>query len=244
MNTTIRLALLAILIALGAAASRSASPALATATFHVNTTGDFPDAVPGNGLCATGSGLCSLRAAIQESNALAGPDTILFSLSGTFPKLLPTSELTPITSVVTIDGNSGGATKVELDGSLAPATSNGLITGSGGSMTVRNMVINRFTDAGINTFFSATSTSVQGSFLGTDTSGTIDLGTASMESVFRVERRPLEETRLGSAMSLPATTSRASGWARARTARGPGQFHWHEWRRNGCARKFRSGNFV
>jgi len=47
-------------------------------SFAVNTTVDAPDAVPGNGVCETASGnaVCTLRAAIQEANALAGADTI------------------------------------------------------------------------------------------------------------------------------------------------------------------------
>lgn len=40
--------------------------------FRVDTTNDGVDAIPGNGVCATASGACSLRAAIQEANALGG----------------------------------------------------------------------------------------------------------------------------------------------------------------------------
>lgn len=39
-------------------------------TFVVDTTDDAVDALPGNGKCATAAGACSLRAAVQESNAL------------------------------------------------------------------------------------------------------------------------------------------------------------------------------
>src|SRR6266849_4086309 len=49
------------------------------ATFVVNTTADTADAVPGDGICADSGGACSLRAAVQEANALAGPDTIQLS---------------------------------------------------------------------------------------------------------------------------------------------------------------------
>lgn len=38
--------------------------------FNVNTIEDTPDAIPGDRICATASGLCSLRAAITESNLL------------------------------------------------------------------------------------------------------------------------------------------------------------------------------
>ena len=46
------------------------------ATFTIDSTADAVDANPGDGVCATGAGLCTLRAAIQEGNALLGADTI------------------------------------------------------------------------------------------------------------------------------------------------------------------------
>ncbi|WP_119071209.1 calcium-binding protein [Rubrobacter indicoceani] len=46
------------------------------ATFTVNSSADAADASPGDGRCATGGNECTLRAAIQEANALAGADTI------------------------------------------------------------------------------------------------------------------------------------------------------------------------
>src|SRR4030095_12661084 len=49
------------------------------AVFTVNSPSDGWDANPGNGVCETmlGNGICTLRAAIQETNALAGDDTII-----------------------------------------------------------------------------------------------------------------------------------------------------------------------
>ena len=41
-------------------------------TLTVNSTADGVDASPGNGVCATAGGQCTLRAAIQEANSLAG----------------------------------------------------------------------------------------------------------------------------------------------------------------------------
>jgi CSLREA domain-containing protein len=52
-----------------------AAPALA-APFAVTSTADAVDAAPGDGLCASASDACTLRAAIQEANALAGADQI------------------------------------------------------------------------------------------------------------------------------------------------------------------------
>ena len=48
----------------------------AVTTFVVNDAGEAPDATPGDGSCATSGGKCTLVAAIQEANALAGADTI------------------------------------------------------------------------------------------------------------------------------------------------------------------------
>src|SRR5437867_1150288 len=58
------------------AAPRLASPGRA-ATFTVDTTADVVDALAGDGICATATGACSLRAAVQESRALPGGDTII-----------------------------------------------------------------------------------------------------------------------------------------------------------------------
>lgn len=46
------------------------------ASFTVNNAGDAVDANPGNGVCATSGGVCTLRAAIMEANRLTGNDSI------------------------------------------------------------------------------------------------------------------------------------------------------------------------
>src|SRR5438552_14349791 len=55
--------------------------------FVVNSTGDGDDAFPGDGQCETavGNGVCTLRAAIEETNAHAGGDGIFFSIPTTDP---------------------------------------------------------------------------------------------------------------------------------------------------------------
>ena len=54
-----------------------ATPGLVGAkTFIVDSTLDEPDKNPGDGVCMSASGHCTLRAAIQEANALPGPDVI------------------------------------------------------------------------------------------------------------------------------------------------------------------------
>jgi CSLREA domain-containing protein len=89
------------------------------ASFTINSTADVVDANPGNGVCATASGICTLRAAIQEANALAGEDTIT-QPAGTY--------------VLTIAGASeDAATTGDLD-----ITSNLTINGAGAAITIIN----------------------------------------------------------------------------------------------------------
>ena len=85
------------------------SSAAWSATFTVNDTGDAGDANPGDGICATAGGVCSLRAAVQEANAFAGDDVIDFAL-GTATIAL--GSLLTLNQGATIDG--GGA--ITLDG--------------------------------------------------------------------------------------------------------------------------------
>jgi CSLREA domain-containing protein len=60
---------------LAVACALAAGPAGA-ATFVVDSTADAVDASPGEGVCATDLGDCTLRAAVMETNALAGEDHI------------------------------------------------------------------------------------------------------------------------------------------------------------------------
>lgn len=90
------------------------------AIFSVNNTTDAVDVTPGNGVCATANGVCSLRAAIQEANALAGDDVILvpagvfnLTLSGVDEDAAAKGDL-DITSNLTLQGQ--GANKTFIDG--------------------------------------------------------------------------------------------------------------------------------
>jgi len=149
------------------------------ATFVVNDTGDAPDANPGNGTCATSTGVCTLRAAIQEANAHPGPDTIEFNIPGPGPHTIsPTSALPTIIQLVTIDAtmeNACGQPRcVELNGASAGANVDGLSISAGNSV-VRGLAINRFRRYGIRLSISGGNI-IEGNFIGTDVSGTSDLG--------------------------------------------------------------------
>ena len=90
MRHMLRTILFAAAAALPLAAAMTPVPAEA-ATLMVNSGDDEPDANPGDGNCrSTVTSRCTLRAAIMEANALAGPDaitlpsgTIRLTLSGT-----------------------------------------------------------------------------------------------------------------------------------------------------------------
>jgi len=64
---------------LAAAAAFAFAPGAFAATFVVNSTADANDANPGDGNCASAlvAGPCTLRAAVEETNALPGADAII-----------------------------------------------------------------------------------------------------------------------------------------------------------------------
>jgi CSLREA domain-containing protein len=83
--------------------------------FTVNTTTDAVDTNPGDSICATAATNCSLRAAIQESNALAGADSISVP-AGTFG--LSVADLDgsvdlDVTSSITLNGAGAGTSIVD-----------------------------------------------------------------------------------------------------------------------------------
>ncbi len=144
-----------------------AKPAQA-ATLTVNSTGDAADAAPGNGVCATAGGVCTLRAAIQEANAGAGADTIDFNIpgGGTVPLVPIATALPAITAPVTIDGNNAGAHDwVRIDGTGIAANTDGLRVLVGLTIIDR-MVITNFTDDGIDV--SSGRTIITGNLIGID----------------------------------------------------------------------------
>ncbi len=100
---------LLILILFASVLQTNASP---SAAFVVNSTVDAIDANPGDGVCETavGNGVCTLRAAVMEANALSGNDTITlplgtftFSLAGTDEDSAATGDL-DITEDLSITG--------------------------------------------------------------------------------------------------------------------------------------------
>src|SRR5688500_8381327 len=99
--------------ALSACALGMCTATAGAATFEVTSTGDQADVDPGDGVCEIADpGPCTLRAAIEEANALANspaatPDVINFEIgAGVQTISLTTGALPTVTDPVAIDGYS------------------------------------------------------------------------------------------------------------------------------------------
>src|ERR1700687_798036 len=97
----------------------NAAAASSPVVFVVNSTADRGDAML-NGVCQTSvTGECTLRAAIQEADATAGPGTINFNITGSgVQKISPQTVLPQInngTYGITIDGFTQPGAAVNTD---------------------------------------------------------------------------------------------------------------------------------
>jgi Bacterial Ig-like domain len=94
-------------------------------TFVVNATNDAVDSNIGDGQCRSAAGTCTLRAAIQQTNALPGADAIVVP-AGTYALQIPPLNQNlaengdlDITDSLTISG--AGAASTIVDGGIPPA---------------------------------------------------------------------------------------------------------------------------
>jgi CSLREA domain-containing protein len=154
-------------------------------TFVVNSTGDGNDAAVGNGVCATSTNACTLRAAIQEANALPGADAIHFAIGSGLQTIQLVSTLPTISDRsggVTIDGytqpgavvNSSAQAdnaqiKVQVRGT-GPTGVNGLQITSGAN-TIRGIAFYNLRRPIYIYGSAATGNAIVGCFVGTDAGG-------------------------------------------------------------------------
>ncbi len=153
--------------------NRHASVAFATIT----VTGTADDA---NIALLNGNGTCDLREAIEASNTNAsvgecvvsgtpGLDTIQFDIGTGTPTINLAAPLQFLNDAVMILGDTGGATRVELNGALA-GPGDGL-TVLGGNSVIRSLVINNFDGYGI-TLSEIPGNTVTNCYIGVNAAGT------------------------------------------------------------------------
>lgn len=172
-----------------AALSLAAAPSQA-ATFVVNVTADTPDAATGNGICADTNGNCSLRAAVQEANALAGDDTIVLSaatypLTGAAGDDLALSGDLDITGNLTINGSTTAGTVIDgssVDRVLDVGPAGGGVNVTISNLTVRNGSAPGESGGGIrnNGTLSLNNVTVTTSSSGINGGGLLNLGTLTL----------------------------------------------------------------
>lgn len=151
-------------------------PVSAQEVFVVDDSGDGADPQRGDGVCGAP---CTLRAAIQEANALPGVQEIHFAVRGPIRPLA--SELQVNMDAVVIDGTThpdyAGTPVVELDGSAMTTSGSGLsIHGSAAGSTIRGLAVHSFPGRGILLAHDGREEGgpslIEGNHLGTDPSGT------------------------------------------------------------------------
>lgn len=141
------------------------------ASFVVNSAGNQPDANPGDGTCKiAGSNLCTLRAAIMETNALPGPDTITFNPGLT--NIIPASPLPPLTD---------GGTTIRGDNDIALvgnslSLNDAAITIQSSGNAIQGLLIRNFVGSGIYIDGTNQAAPANGNIIGTDGDGITDGG--------------------------------------------------------------------
>jgi hypothetical protein len=161
------------------AAALLAAPAHA-ATFVVDDTGDAGDSNPGNGTCKAAGNVCTLRAAIEEANALAGADTITFNIAPSGAQIITPASALTITQTVTIDATTQpgwvSAPIIELSGTAAGGAHGINISGAASSgTTIKGFVIDRYSGSGIAIRILAGSSNnvITGNYIGVDPTGAL-----------------------------------------------------------------------
>ncbi len=125
--------------------------------FIVDSEGDEPDAAQGDGTCATVNGACTLRAAVQETNATIGLSTSVFSRSNVI--VLPEGhfkfENAPLVPTVIAEGTS--------DAGMLSVLGSTSIRGAGARKTIIDgNDIDRVFGVGPNAVFTVSDVTIRG----------------------------------------------------------------------------------
>lgn len=159
------------------------------ATFTVDSLiddGFATDLTPGDGICADEVGACTLRAALEESNSLAGDDVIRFAVAGGIQVDSGQGRLPFVLDEVLIDGYSApgypdptgadnlqqGLPRVFIDGRRLTGNIDGLTFRDGSADSrIRGVGVVRFPRHGISVQLGADRVRIEGCYVGVDGSG-------------------------------------------------------------------------
>src|SRR3989449_355354 len=114
------------------------------------------------------AGAGSLRQAILDANHNPGADVINFQIGQGTPTISLSSSLPEVTDPVTIDGSTGGASRLELRGPNLGGNQPCLVI-TAGSSVLRGLVINRFSSGEIE--LDSSDNVIENCFIGTDAAG-------------------------------------------------------------------------
>ncbi len=161
-------------------------------TFTINSTADTDD-----GACTAAVNGCTLREAINATNANAGADTISFALSGTGVQTIrPSTPLPAITDQVTLDGYSQPLATantlvngfdanilIALSGENIVGGASGLVVQANNSL-INGLIIHRFQSTAL--VFNGNNNRLEGCMIGPDSAGTGNFSNASNGEGVRV----------------------------------------------------------
>ncbi|NQW17821.1 MAG: S8 family serine peptidase [Chloroflexi bacterium] len=185
--------------------SRSNAVAPFERALVVDSTADLSDASPGNGICLSSEGTCTLRAAIQESNSIGLFQGVQFNIPVTDPgyvasttsfEIRPLSSLPQILDPLLIDGYSqpgavpstsakdlglNGVIKIALVGDLAGASSVNGLSLQTSKAAIRGLSITGFSGDGILLGDGAFGSKaffhlIDGNYIGVDVTGNAGTG--------------------------------------------------------------------
>jgi CSLREA domain-containing protein len=135
-------------------------PHAQAAGFTVDSLGDGSDSNQGNGLCDDGSGNCTLRAAIQEVNALGGSGhTIGFASGGVITLSI---QLPTIMAGVTIDGTTVAGASCDMNSRNLPveidlSSFHNPFVVNASSVTIKGLTMYHVNDSSTLVFYSGSS---------------------------------------------------------------------------------------
>jgi CSLREA domain-containing protein len=121
---------------------------LSTRTYNVNSVADVQDASPGDGICADIKGMCTLRAAITESNLVPSTNNVIYLPAGNYtttlsgqPEDANESGDLDITGDVTIHGAGASTTFIQASETPGTATERVIHSLTNGVLHMDNLTV-------------------------------------------------------------------------------------------------------